>query len=61
MYSIGNDRKDDGGDVEAPSMKDFGYRLWDPARRRAVPPPLPPDEPEGGMPGGAAGAPVPPP
>jgi hypothetical protein len=43
VYSIGNDRTDDGGDV-AP-FKDFGYRLWDRDKRRVAPPPLPPDPP----------------
>jgi hypothetical protein len=37
VYSIGNDRKDDGGDVVRP-FKDFGYRLWDRDKRRAAPP-----------------------
>ena len=53
VYSIGNDRKDDGGEV-LKSLHDYGYRLWDKDKRRAAPPPLPPDEPEGapGAPGG---------
>jgi hypothetical protein len=37
VYSIGNDRTDDGGDVAEP-FKDVGYRLWDREKRRAAPP-----------------------
>jgi hypothetical protein len=36
LYSIGNDRTDDGGDVGA-SGKDAGYRLWDAEKRGAKP------------------------
>ncbi|MGL4551199.1 MAG: hypothetical protein ACRC33_08425, partial [Gemmataceae bacterium] len=50
VYSIGNDRTDDGGNV-VKFQHDFGYRLWDPAKRRAAPPPLPPEAgPAGGPP-----------
>lgn len=49
VYSIGNDRHDDGGDVE--KFKDFGYRLWDEAKRRLPAPPPAPPVPPGG-PGG---------
>jgi hypothetical protein len=47
VYSIGNNRKDDGGEV-LKSLHDYGYRLWDKDKRRAAPPPLPPEVPEGG-------------
>jgi hypothetical protein len=36
VYSIGNDRKDGGGDVEG-WRNDIGFRLWDVDRRRAKP------------------------
>ena len=36
IYSIGNDRKDDGGDV-GEGKPDAGYRLWDADRRRVGP------------------------
>jgi hypothetical protein len=46
VYSVGPDREDDGGRL-APrhlptSQDDFGYRLWDPARRRQPPSGEPP-------------------
>jgi hypothetical protein len=44
VYSIGNDRTDDGGNVTGRD-NDYGFRLWDKARRRAAPPPLPPGGP----------------
>jgi hypothetical protein len=40
VYSIGNDRKDDGGDVER-MQKDFGYLLWNTDQRGIAPPPEP--------------------
>ena len=36
VYSIGNDRTDDGGDVQR-QQNDYGYRLWNKNRRRAAP------------------------
>jgi hypothetical protein len=46
VYSVGPDRTDDGGRLsrdytETPGA-DFGYRLWDVAKRRQPPPPAPP-------------------
>ncbi|MGL4551490.1 MAG: hypothetical protein ACRC33_09910, partial [Gemmataceae bacterium] len=41
VYSVGLNRKDDGGDVGGlgghSPISDFGYRLWDVAKRRAAP------------------------
>lgn len=59
VYSIGNNRTDDGGNVER-LQADFGYRLWDVKKRRQPAPPLPPPEPEGGMGPMGPGAPPPP-
>jgi hypothetical protein len=57
VYSIGRDRKDDGGKInrakpEAPGG-DLGFRLWDIDKRRQAPPKpkdetKPVDEPESG-------------
>lgn len=54
VYSVGNDRTDDGGvvvnedgrrDLQRELAPDRGYRLWDVAKRRQPPPPPPPAEP----------------
>jgi len=52
VYSIGNNRKDDGGAVET-MRDDIGYRLWNKNLRGLAPPPLPPEPEEGveGLPG----------
>ena len=38
-------------DVSAVDQQDFGFRLWDKDKRRAAPPPLPPEDPEPAPPG----------
>jgi hypothetical protein len=54
IYSIGEDGKDDGGNVHHDPVRgprtDVGVRLWDVGRRRQPPPP--PRPPIGGVPGG---------
>jgi hypothetical protein len=45
VYSIGNNRTDDGGDLTN-WQKDFGYRLWNKDKRAVMPPPLPKEEKE---------------
>jgi hypothetical protein len=39
VYSVGEDRADDGGDVAGPAPKDHGFRLWDAGKRRQTAPP----------------------
>jgi hypothetical protein len=51
VYSLGNNRTDDGGDIER-MQKDFGYRLWNPDQRGLAPPKLPPDPELPEVPGG---------
>jgi hypothetical protein len=52
VYSVGEDRIDNGGEVVAPGHPprglpaDTGYRLWDVAKRGQPPLPRPPEEPE---------------
>jgi hypothetical protein len=44
IYSVGDDRHDDGGDIPSnlppgkPGGRDAGFRLWDPDKRRQPPP-----------------------
>ena len=49
LYSLGDDRKDDGGNLYrsegAPGRgNDYGFRLWDVAKRRQPAPPAPPPD-----------------
>jgi hypothetical protein len=45
VYSLGNNRTDDGGGV-ATHREDVGYRLWDTQQRGIAPPPVPPPPPD---------------